>query len=104
LEPAERNSPLLWFGNAIARSSENKEKPEPMSADNVIPLRPPRPCPICGKPSVAAFRPFCSARCADVDLNRWLSGAYVVPAGDQEAEEADDPDAPATTPDDDFEA
>ena len=43
--------------------------------------RPIRPCPICGKPSVEKFHPFCSARCADVDLNRWLSGAYVIPAG-----------------------
>jgi uncharacterized protein len=37
-------------------------------------------CPICGKPSVERYRPFCSRRCADVDLNRWLSGAYAVPA------------------------
>ena len=53
-----------------------------MAKDNVIPLRPTRPCPICGKPSVQAFHPFCSARCADIDLNRWLSGAYVIPAAD----------------------
>jgi endogenous inhibitor of DNA gyrase (YacG/DUF329 family) len=37
-------------------------------------------CPICGKPAEAAFRPFCSKRCADIDLQRWLSGRYVVPA------------------------
>ncbi|ODT83149.1 MAG: DNA gyrase inhibitor YacG [Pelagibacterium sp. SCN 64-44] len=43
-----------------------------------------KPCPICGKPSVEAFRPFCSKRCADVDLNRWLSGGYVIPARDDE--------------------
>ncbi len=36
-------------------------------------------CPICGKPTVAEYRPFCSKRCADVDLNRWLSGRYAVP-------------------------
>lgn len=36
-------------------------------------------CPICGKPRVAEFRPFCSHRCADVDLARWLRGDYVVP-------------------------
>ncbi|MET3926683.1 DNA gyrase inhibitor YacG [Devosia sp. 2618] len=41
-------------------------------------------CPICGKPSVEAFRPFCSKRCADVDLNRWLTGSYVIPARDDE--------------------
>ena len=44
------------------------------------------PCPICGKPAVERFRPFCSARCKDVDLHRWFSGAYAIPA----AESADD--------------
>jgi uncharacterized protein len=43
-------------------------------------------CPICRKPVVDKFRPFCSKRCADVDLNRWLSGAYVV-AGKEEEDE-----------------
>jgi uncharacterized protein len=38
-----------------------------------------RPCPICKKPSVAEHKPFCSPRCADVDLNRWLSGSYAIP-------------------------
>ena len=37
-----------------------------------------RRCPICGKPPQDEFRPFCSQRCTDVDLNRWLSGAYRV--------------------------
>ena len=36
-------------------------------------------CPICGKPGVARHQPFCSARCADIDLGRWLKGAYNVP-------------------------
>jgi endogenous inhibitor of DNA gyrase (YacG/DUF329 family) len=36
-------------------------------------------CPICGKPAVAEHRPFCSARCRQVDLGRWLSGDYVIP-------------------------
>jgi endogenous inhibitor of DNA gyrase (YacG/DUF329 family) len=39
-----------------------------------------KPCPICGKPSTEENRPFCSARCRDVDLNRWLSGSYAIPA------------------------
>jgi len=39
-------------------------------------------CPICHKPAVAAFAPFCSKRCADVDLNRWLSGSYLIPAAE----------------------
>ena len=44
-------------------------------------------CPICGKPAADKFRPFCSKRCADVDLNRWLSGVYVVPGKEEEAED-----------------
>lgn len=36
-------------------------------------------CPICGKPTAPPTKPFCSKRCADVDLNRWLSGSYAVP-------------------------
>jgi uncharacterized protein len=46
-----------------------------------------KPCPICGKPSVEKFAPFCSKRCADVDLHRWLSGGYAIPAA-----ESGDPD------------
>lgn len=41
-----------------------------------------KPCPICGKPAVERFRPFCSGRCKDVDLNRWLKGAYAIPAAE----------------------
>ena len=44
----------------------------------------PKKCPICGKPSVEEFKPFCSKRCADIDLNRWLTGNYVIPARDDE--------------------
>lgn len=45
-------------------------------------------CPICGKPAEKRFRPFCSARCADVDLAHWLRGDYRIPAfeGEDEAE------------------
>jgi endogenous inhibitor of DNA gyrase (YacG/DUF329 family) len=38
-----------------------------------------RKCPICGKPTNPDHSPFCSRRCAQVDLNRWLSGSYVIP-------------------------
>ncbi|PXA89355.1 DNA gyrase inhibitor YacG [Caulobacter sp. D5] len=44
------------------------------------------PCPICRKPATPEARPFCSKRCADVDLQRWLSDRYVVP-GAQDDEE-----------------
>ncbi|OYX04475.1 MAG: DNA gyrase inhibitor YacG [Caulobacter vibrioides] len=43
-------------------------------------------CPICAKPTDSAFRPFCSKRCADVDLQRWLSDRYVVAGGDDDEE------------------
>ena len=44
-------------------------------------------CPICGKPADGLFRPFCSKRCADVNLNRWLSGVYAVPVTEDEEED-----------------
>ncbi|HWA90966.1 MAG TPA: DNA gyrase inhibitor YacG [Rhizomicrobium sp.] len=52
---------------------------------------PERRCAVCGKAQVQAFRPFCSKRCADLDLARWLGGGYAIPAV-----EADEglPDAP----------
>jgi len=53
-----------------------------------IPLRPPRKCPICGRPSTRDTYPFCSKRCADIDLNRWLSGGYAIPG--RPSEEVDE--------------
>ncbi len=50
-------------------------------------------CPICSKPSAPAYRPFCSRRCADVDLARWLREDYVIPAPLSELEE-ESPDLP----------
>jgi hypothetical protein len=47
-------------------------------------------CPICRKPMQEAYRPFCSKRCADVDLQRWLTGAYAVPAVENEDGALDD--------------
>ena len=46
-----------------------------------------RRCPICGKPRVEEFKAFCSKACADIDLSRWLSGRYAIPA--QENDETD---------------
>jgi len=45
-------------------------------------------CPICRKPTVKTHRPFCSKRCAEVDLGRWLKGGYALP--DEPAGKADD--------------
>jgi endogenous inhibitor of DNA gyrase (YacG/DUF329 family) len=52
----------------------------------------PPACPICGKPTEQKFKPFCSRRCGDVDLNRWLSGVYAVPAVEQDDVEETEPD------------
>ncbi|THD80652.1 MAG: DNA gyrase inhibitor YacG [Phenylobacterium sp.] len=51
----------------------------------------PPKCPICGKPTEAGYRPFCSKRCADVDLQRWFSGRYAVPAVEAEEDGGEDP-------------
>jgi hypothetical protein len=48
-----------------------------------------KPCPICGKPSVESAKPFCSDRCRDVDLNRWLSGSYAIPGRPDEDDDND---------------
>ena len=60
-----------------------------------MPEAPRRLCPICGKPTVEALRPFCSRRCADVDLNRWLSGAYAIPVREDEEEDERRDEGPA---------
>ena len=49
-------------------------------------------CAICGKPQDVKFRPFCSKRCADVDLNRWFSGGYAIPAVEQDDDSPSDTD------------
>ena len=41
-------------------------------------------CPQCGKPREKAYRPFCSARCRDLDLGKWLDGSYAIPAVEEE--------------------
>jgi endogenous inhibitor of DNA gyrase (YacG/DUF329 family) len=42
------------------------------------------PCPICEKETDPKVRPFCSKRCADVDLAKWLTGSYAIPSNDPE--------------------
>jgi endogenous inhibitor of DNA gyrase (YacG/DUF329 family) len=41
-----------------------------------------RKCAVCGKPQDAAYRPFCSKRCADIDLGKWLNEGYAIPGGE----------------------
>jgi len=59
-------------------------------------------CPICGKTVAPELRPFCSRRCADIDLGRWLGGRYAIPGnpvepgsvpGEREPDEDDEPDS-----------
>lgn len=51
-------------------------------------------CPICGRPAEAALHPFCSKRCADVDLSRWLGGVYRIETPETPAtpQNSNDPD------------
>lgn len=43
-----------------------------------------RDCPLCGKPATKEAAPFCSKRCADIDLGRWFKGSYAVPVVEQD--------------------
>lgn len=52
-------------------------------------------CPICKKPTVVNFRPFCSRRCKNIDLGRWLTESYAIP----EEEKVEEP-VPDTEEDD----
>ena len=51
----------------------------------------PEGCSVCGKPVHVEFKPFCSARCRAVDLNRWLSGVYAIPAAEETDEDGERP-------------
>jgi endogenous inhibitor of DNA gyrase (YacG/DUF329 family) len=66
---------------------------------DTLAIKPAGPCPICGKPAKEKFAPFCSARCQDVDLNRWLSGVYVIPG--EKLEEDDTPETRSGEDDED---
>ncbi|ALK08537.1 DNA gyrase inhibitor YacG [Blastochloris viridis] len=56
----------------MTKPASDQDKPDTASPSA-------KPCPICGKPAERRWQPFCSKRCADVDLNRWLTGAYAIP-------------------------
>ena len=56
---------------------------EPLAASTASDGR----CPICGASTEIDYRPFCSGRCRDVDLSRWLRGAYAIPGGQADADE-----------------
>jgi endogenous inhibitor of DNA gyrase (YacG/DUF329 family) len=46
-------------------------------------------CPLCGKPTIANYRPFCSRLCANHDLINWIDGKYAIPASEEESDEID---------------
>ena len=60
-----------------ARRARNKTKAGGTTDTAVGQSR--RRCPICRKPAKQRYRPFCSQRCADVDLGRWIGGDYRIP-------------------------
>ncbi len=49
-------------------------------------------CPICGKPPHSDYRPFCSRRCSDVDLQRWLAGRYAIPGSSENGASEEPPE------------
>lgn len=49
-------------------------------------------CPVCGRPADLKYRPFCTKRCADIDLGRWLKEGYRIPTDDDADETAETPD------------
>ena len=55
-------------------------------------------CPMCGENTDRRYRPFCSRRCADRDLGRWMTGAYAIPAEDEDAADDLRDTAPETPP------
>ena len=57
-------------------------------------VRLPGKCPICSRPAVARHRPFCSRRCNQIDLGRWLKGSYAIPVVETDDPDADDNPAP----------
>lgn len=63
---------------------------ENRQAGKVEPLRKPRPCPECRKPSQREHYPFCSERCRNLDLSRWLNGSYAIPVAEDETKPGDD--------------
>lgn len=65
-----------WWSMEESRSNMADNENTPSTAASAVPMK---PCANCGKPAVARYKPFCSSRCADIDLGRWLKGSYVIP-------------------------
>ncbi|HZQ00713.1 MAG TPA: DNA gyrase inhibitor YacG [Reyranella sp.] len=54
-------------------------------------------CPVCGKPADEKYRPFCTKRCADIDLGRWLKESYRVPTDEAPDEQGESPTSPGSS-------
>ena len=68
----------------MARKFKQQKLQQP---GKVVPLKKGK-CPNCAKPAAAGYRPFCSQRCADLDLGRWLNGEYRIPTDETLDEDA----------------
>lgn len=73
----------------------SKTPKAPREAPGKVPGKVLGPCPICKEAGTAKFKPFCSRRCADIDLGRWFNESYTVPA----VEPPDEWDMPKVGPD-----
>jgi uncharacterized protein len=80
--------PRLHNGVAGADRIESTDaEPAAVTSTKSTAARGPTPhCPICGRAAKEQHRPFCSARCADIDLSRWLSGSYGLTAAPDDLE------------------
>jgi uncharacterized protein len=85
--PVKPPNPVPPLAKGAAKPAATK--PSPAKPSLTKPSSSTKPCPICGKPATEASHPFCSERCRDVDLNRWLSNSYVIPAARDDDEGAD---------------
>ena len=69
------------------RTREPSQSPPAVPTLTAMSATSPKRCVICGKPEAEGLAPFCSRRCADVDLNRWLSGVYAIPVVEEDEED-----------------
>ncbi|MEZ5924486.1 MAG: DNA gyrase inhibitor YacG [Hyphomicrobiaceae bacterium] len=74
----------------MARRTEPSDRPA-----NPVPAKRGGTCPICATPAAEGFWPFCSKRCADVDLARWLGGAYAIPVAEDDDEDGEEAERPS---------
>ena len=66
----------------MIRDKKQSQQSEPIKSAAKSVAKPLPKCPTCGAPADAKARPFCSSRCADVDLGNWFQGKYAIPAVD----------------------